>query len=501
MVKTYLKYQLKDVVGLINGKSCRPIVSKNGKFIYTGCNEYVLITELKTGQIIKKLLSSDQKFRYEVTAISLDKSNTSLAVGYSNGAVIIYDLSDYSQIKKFSLHKSAINSIDFNKSGNYLATGSKDTLIYVWDIIGESVLYKLSGHKDNISKVAFHDVNLNTLAANNLNNNKTNNNFNMNYTNNFDDDEKTEILISSSKDSTVKLWNLKNQETLQTIADLVHKVTDFIALGNILILASYDNKIRIYRFQVTFSNETKLPSYVFLKGNLLRQSNSKVINLSQSPCGKILSILSNDNTIEFFKILSDLEIKRKILYSEMKKNKKNEKREKLANMKDFDYKENFAKAKNTFENEEYNFKYNFYSIFTFSGSESKITSQFFIENKLYPNVWKFATGQNNNTIDFYEMTSNNIGQNVYLKQNDSIKEVKFDENNLNVDKMYSFEAQGHKDVLRFIKYSEANNMFLTCSNEAVKIWNYSTLNFIKGIDLENIITASFILRDKYVRIF
>jgi U3 small nucleolar RNA-associated protein 12 len=493
MVKTYLKYQLKDVVGLINGKNCRPIVSKNGKFIYTGCNEYVLITELKTGEVIKKLLSSDSKFRFEVTAISLDRTNSNLAVGYSNGSVIIYDiLNEYTQTKKFSLHKSAITSIDFNKSGNYLATGSKDTLIYIWDIIGESVLYKLSGHKDNISKISFHDVNLNAIAVNS-------NLINLNYTNNFDDDEKTEILISSSKDSTVKLWNLKNQETLQTIADLVHKVTDFIAMGNTLILASYDNKIRIYKFQVSYSNETKLPSYVILKGNLIRQSNSKVINLNISCDNKILSILSNDNTIEFFKILSDLEIKRKILFSEMKKNKKNEKREKL--IKADNYQEAFKKSKTTFENEEYNFKFNFYSIFTFTGGESKITSQFFIENKLYPNIWKFATGQSNNSLDFYEMASNSIGQNVYIKQNDVIKEVKFDENILSVDKVYSLESKGHRDVLRFIKFSENNNMFLTCSNEAVKIWNFSTLNFIKGIELQNIISASFILRDKYVILF
>lgn len=490
MVKTYLKYQLKDVIGLITGKSCRPQVSRDGKVMYTGCNEYVLVFNIKTGDIIKKILSNDQNFRYEVTSICLDINNSSLAVGYSNGSIIIYDINnDYSQSKKFSLHKSAVTSLNFNKSGSYLASGSKDTLIYVWDLIGESVLYKLSGHKDNILKVHFHQINMNVLSANSKE-------YQLNINNNYEDYDKTEILISSSKDSTVKLWNLKNQETLQTIADLVHKVTDFLVVGNLLVLGSYDNKIRVYRFQQSFSNETKVTSYVSLKGNLIRQSNSKIINMDISNEGKILSVLSNDNTIEFFKVLSELEIKRRLVYSIMKKNKKNEKREKLLN-KDT-HKEVFEKVKVTFENGEYNFKFNFSSIFTFTGGENKINSHFFIENKLFPNIWKFATAQSNNSIDFYEMNCALINQNIFVKKDDIIRELKFNEDTLNIDKDYSFESFGHRDVLRFVKYSEMDNLFLTCSNEAVKIWNFNTLNVIKGLEIEQIIAATFILRDKYV---
>ena len=78
--------------------------------------------------------------------------------------------------------------------------------------------------------------------------------------------------------------------------------------------------------------------------------------------------------------------------------------------------------------------------------------------------------------------------------------MKFDEENLNVDKGYSFDSFGHRDVMRFTKFSEMDNMFMTCSNESVKIWNYNNLNVIKGIELEHIISGSFILRDKYVNI-
>jgi U3 small nucleolar RNA-associated protein 12 len=471
MVKTYLKYHLKDVLGLITGKQCKPITSSDGKLLYTGVNEYIILIDLKTGLTVRKLTSD----KSEVTCLTLDPTGNSLAVGYHNGIVIIYDiLDDYNPTKRFSLHKSAITTMMFNKTNNLLATGSKDTNIYIWDIIGETVLYRLTGHKDGVTKIAFHSVK-------------------------FDNLEEMVVLISSSKDNTIKLWNIKNQEVLQTIADLVHKVTDFLTIDNILVLGSYDNKLRLYVFQKRYVNELSVTSYISLKGSVTRQSNYKILSMSITPDEKMFSILSNDNSIEFFKILSDTELKRRLVHSEMSKFKKNEKKEKLIMKEKFN--ETNEKVKTLISNGEYNLKFHFYSLFNFvSENENKILGLFFIKSGKNSSVWRYGMALGNNSIEIYELSTKLLGQNVFNKTGFQIEEQKPNEDNLSVDKSFGIESFGHRDIIRYVKFSEKDNLFLTASNDSVKLWNYSTLNVIKSNQLEAIITGVFIMNDRYVSI-
>ena len=155
MVKTYLKYQLKEVLGQITSNKCRIVISPDGKLIYTGCNEYVMIFETKTGMLLRKL--RDDKNKSNVTCIKIDRTNTRLAVGYENGTISILNIkADYQVSTAFSLHRAAISVMDFSNDSTRLASGSKDNNIFIWDILGESVLYKLAGHKDSISRICYY---------------------------------------------------------------------------------------------------------------------------------------------------------------------------------------------------------------------------------------------------------------------------------------------------------------------------------------------------------
>jgi U3 small nucleolar RNA-associated protein 12 len=489
MVKTYLKYQLRDVLGQITGKQSKGAVSYDGKILYTGCNEYVLALDLKTGQIIFKIKPDSNTYsqKSQVTCINVDKLHKQLVVGYNNGTIIVYDITEgYKQSKTFSLHKSAVTCLEFNTSENLLASGSKDTNIIIWDIIGETALYKLSGHKDGITKILFRELQLDNL-----------------------EEGVSEILISSAKDNTIKLWNIKNQETIQTIADLVHKVTDFVLTPseNILLVGSFDQKLRLYQFQPVKRevNNKSQNNYFTTKGFINRQSSAKILSINVSHDEKLISILSNDNTIEFLKILSEKEVRYRLMKSELEKGEKNEKREKLV-IKD-KFKEISEKVKNLIKNRENNYKLKYYSLFKFIG-ENKLLSLNFVKNSIdnafnqsSKNVYKFCICLGNNSVELYELNTTLLEQNIFYKKGFTIEEKKPDEENLQVNKNSALESFGHRDVLRHVNFSERENLFLTTSNDSVKLWNYSSLNVIKGINIDSIISATFILDDKFVRLF
>ena len=88
-----------------------------------------------------------------------------LAVGFSTGHVIVYDLDmlmktdcgsqNVEFLHKFNLHKSSVSSLAFDKTGSMLASGGFDTYIVVYDIVEGVSLYKLLGHKDVISQLQF----------------------------------------------------------------------------------------------------------------------------------------------------------------------------------------------------------------------------------------------------------------------------------------------------------------------------------------------------------
>lgn len=488
MVKTYLKYQLRDVLGQITGKQSKGCVSYDGKLLYTGCNEYVLAIDLKTGQVIHKIKPdpNTNSQKSQVTCINVDKAHKQLVVGYNNGTIIVYDINDsYKLSKTFSLHKSAVTCLVFNTSENLLGSGSKDTNIIIWDIIGETALYKLTGHKDGITKIMFRELQLENV-----------------------DDGVSEILISSAKDNTIKLWNVKNQETIQTIADLVHKVTDFALTTseNILIVGSYDQKLRLYQFQsirrdANINNKSS-NNYFSMKGFINRQSSAKILSINVSSDEKLISILSNDNTIEFLKILTEKEVKYRLMKTEMDKNEKNEKREKLLIKEKF--KEISEKVKNLIKNKEYNYKLKYYSLFKFIG-ENKLLSLNFVKNSsgsvlvnAAKNVYKFSICLGNNSVELYELNTSLVEQNIYYKKGFSIEEKKADEENLQVNKNSALDSYGHRDIMRHVNFSERENLFLTTSNDSVKLWNYTSLNVAKSINLDSIISAAFILDDKYV---
>ena len=123
MVKTYLIYQLSDVLGQITGKKCKPVIDHKSKTnikedskLYCASNDYIILINLFTGAIERKFQCLDIKV--EITCLCLSEDFMSLAVGFHNGSIAIVNLKDYLMEKKFFLHKSEISTLKFLKNVN-----------------------------------------------------------------------------------------------------------------------------------------------------------------------------------------------------------------------------------------------------------------------------------------------------------------------------------------------------------------------------------------------
>lgn len=504
MVKTYLKYLFSNQIGLVTG-NVNPVVHVSGKYIVTSVNSTIIIINAKSFTVCQYLNARNES-KSEISVLEI--SENYLFVGYSKGYIEKYKLSQFSEISEFieiettfSLHKSEITSLQFDEKENQLISASKDGIIYLWDCVSESVLFKFSGHKDSIIKIKCYNL--------------------------FSEEGiEYNLLVSCSKDNSLKIWNRSTQECLQTISNLVNKINNFEIYENMLILGTYDQKFSIYKLQVTkskkeFENSNlNILTIAHLKGSVTRKSSAKITDITVF--SNILSVFSKDKSVEFFKILSDTEVENRLTLIECKKEIKNS--AKIDELKLID------KCSKHLQCEDYNLGIKFYSLFNFN-EEFEIFNVFYI-NSGYSNKlkdFKICFGTKNNLIQVYEVKTNIFEKNLF-KNFKKVKNIDTDLNkylnpeigkNIHFDHYLSIDI-GHRETLRFLKFSSSNSKFLSLSQDCIRIWNYKNLveketsgfiNFDKKslnminpqysskyitIPEETPLTASFLKSDEYI---
>jgi hypothetical protein len=95
MVKAYLRYTQDKVLGsLVGNKSNIKLVKiKNteGKYLASACNEVVNLTNMKTGDVEFQIYDKEA-IHGEVTCLAT--ADTLLAIGYQDGALLVFDLGE-----------------------------------------------------------------------------------------------------------------------------------------------------------------------------------------------------------------------------------------------------------------------------------------------------------------------------------------------------------------------------------------------------------------------
>ena len=459
MVKTYLSYILRDSLGQITNSKAFAI-SKDFKTVYTSFNDYVMGFDIKSGQEIFKFRDQNIKVTYLLTL-----SNT-LIIGYDNGSLyILSELNNnlgnnikISKEKRSFIHQKGISCINHNNSETRLVLGSVDKLISVVDIISNLIVYKLSGHKEKINDVRF-----------------------------YKNDE--QFILSISDDFCFKIWDTNIQKCIYTYSDTANKLTSFINIDKVILFGTFSKEINIYELNL----ESYLKSDIELKlkeekdilinkGIINKQSNNKTLSFYGN--NDVFIVLSNDSSIEMFKILNKKEIKAKLVKFFMNKKKIN-------------FIEAQSEMMKIYKEGKYDYKFKYKSIFKFEekiknnkSKNSKIFSIFLLDN------FKFGYITNQNSIEIYKYYNNLLIENIYSINKDTKKIEILDQENddLSVKKVYSIgnNLGGHHTQVYLVKYSLSNQEFYSVSNDEIKLWGGKNLNkALKTQAIKNITGISF----------
>ena len=461
MVKTYLSYILGESLGQITNSKIFAL-SKDKKIIFTSFNDYVMGFEIKSGQEIFKFRDQNIKIT------SLNTLSNTLIIGYDNGSLYILpnleqnigkNIINPNKENRTFIHQKGISCINSNNNETRLVIGSVDKLISIVDIISNLIVYKLNGHKEKINDIAF-------------------------YKNN------EQFIFSISDDYCFKIWDTNIQKCIYTYSDTANKLTSFINIDNVLLFGTFSQELNIYEINLDSYIESDINNklnfsqdkILVQKGILKKQSNNKTISIYNND--EIFIVLSNDSSIEMFKILKKKEIKAKLVKYYMNKKKIN-------------FLEAQSSMMESYKQKNYDYKFKYKSIFKFEENssknkknQSKIFSIFLLDN------FKFGYITNQNSIEIYKYYSNLLIEKIY-SINEETKKVEVldqEKDDLSVKKVYSIGQNigGHHTQVNIIKYSPSNQDFYSISNDEIKLWGGKDLTkALKSQNIKNITCIAF----------
>lgn len=235
------------------------------------------------------------------------------AVGYADGSIRIWSALSKSVTVTFNGHKSAISSLAWDKDGTRLASGSKDTDIIMWDVVGEVGLFRLRGHRDQITGLAFVAAPVE------------------------EEDEATDEaklvtnatrpathLLSSSKDTFIKLFNLATQHCVETVVGHRGEAWSFAydAESSVLISGGGEGEVKCWKVDGEVLTKGAIPAasgklrraiYPLAALTLSTQSHThNITQISLHPTLPVLAIHSGEKTIDVFRLRTEEELRKKL---------------------------------------------------------------------------------------------------------------------------------------------------------------------------------------------
>lgn len=217
--------------------------------------------------IVKKSLIRFGETVYEHLAV----------LGYRDGTLKIYDMKGECLLTT-KAHKTEITVITCDRQidAQYLFLGSNDTDISIFNLVSMEPSFLLRGHKNAVTGLVY-------IPQDN-------------------------VLISSSKDMLIKVWELDTQHCVQTLVDTQHEIWSIKANPSLsrLLVGCTDTELRVLDLNPLTRPSNDKKTYVYERmiqfmGPLHRKSKERILSMEWDNYGETIAVFgASDNVIELF---------------------------------------------------------------------------------------------------------------------------------------------------------------------------------------------------------
>ena len=385
-------------------------------------------------------------------------------------------------IINFDGHKSGVTTLAFDPSGARLASGAQDTSIIVWDLVAEVGLFKLRGHTNQITGLHFLQPTQGPDAGADDDGDAPINGFENG------DSAGPGFLLSSGKDSLLKLWDLGSQHCIETHVSQANGECCSMAVSPAndgCITAGNDGELRIWTIdfkglqvaalQVQEDAERK---YLLDRGSLYRNGKDKTITVKFHPRLGYIAAHGSEKAIEIWRIRSESEIQKSMA------RKKKRQREKLSGKGE-------VAAANT-EAEQANEK----DLLDVGISDMIVPYVIFrMTGKVRSFDW--AKPKSGTTLQLLASTTNNQLE-MYEVPTQRVEKMSKSREPPDYNRSFAVDIPGHRTDIRSISLSSDDGMLASASNGSLKIWNVKTQSCLRSLECGYALCSSFLPGDKIV---
>lgn len=414
-------------------------------FAVTACED-VNVWDTKTKQKVLSLRGN----KHEASCLESCLDSQKIAVGYSDGAVRVFDLNTGAVSITFQGHKAPVTCLDFNNGR--LASGGKDSVIILWDVVSEAGMFRLKGHKGVVTRCRFMGS--------------------------------SDILISSSKDTFIKFWDLDTQHCFKTLVGHRCEVWDFVLLrgDSWLVTGGADSELRVWSIssrnkeppEVDDAKKTKVdedagddegedkedgPITCTKFGSILREGKGRVCSLAVDAAESVMLCHGTDSLIEVFKLNDEETVKKKV----HKRERKERKKLKEVTEEGLDEVHLNPTIGDIVER---------LQSFKCSGKPCSIDV-----HTTRRGLAKAVVALRNNAVDMYALSASDKSVTAAV--------------------MESIRYGGHRSDVRTLSFSSDNTAVLSASGESVKIWSRSSQQCIRNMECDYALCSTFLPGDRH----